>query len=293
MSYVYFIQQGEDGPIKIGKSHDPHERLAQLQTGSAYELRLLGFCVESPGRDESSFHEKFAEHHLRGEWFNMRPEIYSEATELGTPNKLEEIARLEAENLMFHERRVAFRAGWRVHVPYVITHLEGATYAVLNRHYKPVGMITEEWVDYKLHATLINDFTPVLQRKISFNGKTFKEGKGSIALYNDGGFSTYGNFGQRLQLLRDLIEGSHPDAYPPYVEMERDEDNWKFTEKQTHRRSAVGLEALGRAYRETLLEGKCAPSSSELLGKIKNTPFTRLCDAGTAHRLAKQAGIQR
>ncbi|MDP9223823.1 MAG: hypothetical protein M3P18_08185, partial [Actinomycetota bacterium] len=38
--YVYFIQSGLDGPVKIGRSIKPKRRLPQLQTGNPDELIL-------------------------------------------------------------------------------------------------------------------------------------------------------------------------------------------------------------------------------------------------------------
>jgi len=40
-SYVYFVQAGEGGPIKIGVTRDIGGRLRTLQTGNPYRLRLL------------------------------------------------------------------------------------------------------------------------------------------------------------------------------------------------------------------------------------------------------------
>jgi len=69
---IYFIQRGEDGPIKIGQtSKDPQTRVAALQIGSAEPLRLLGFFRSK----ESKIHEMFREHRMSGEWFRPHPEI--------------------------------------------------------------------------------------------------------------------------------------------------------------------------------------------------------------------------
>jgi hypothetical protein len=69
---VYFIQAGEDGPIKIGCAVDVPRRLKVLQTGNVEVLRLL--CdFEGGPEEERRLHRLFAGHHLRGEWF--RPSI--------------------------------------------------------------------------------------------------------------------------------------------------------------------------------------------------------------------------
>lgn len=69
-TYIYVIQEGEDGPIKIGVSNDPSRRLQELQTGNALDLRLL---VKRPGirKDEVRLHHLLATHRMKGEWFEF------------------------------------------------------------------------------------------------------------------------------------------------------------------------------------------------------------------------------
>lgn len=66
--YVYFVQQGKDGPIKIGKAKNPRSRLSDLQVSSPFKLvpRLL-VCDQDL---ERRFHEMFSRLYIRGEWFN-------------------------------------------------------------------------------------------------------------------------------------------------------------------------------------------------------------------------------
>jgi hypothetical protein len=66
--FAYVIRAGEDGPIKIGKAMDPEARLAELQTGSWEELRLL-HVVPGYGEMERRFHIRLRAAHIRGEWF--------------------------------------------------------------------------------------------------------------------------------------------------------------------------------------------------------------------------------
>lgn len=39
-SYVYFIGEGDDGPVKIGSAKDPITRLRQMQTGNSRRLKV-------------------------------------------------------------------------------------------------------------------------------------------------------------------------------------------------------------------------------------------------------------
>lgn len=75
---IYFIQCGEDGPIKIGLTHGTAtKRMRSIQVDSPLPLRLLG-TLTAPRRlraFEVRVHVKFAKHHIRGEWFHPAPEL--------------------------------------------------------------------------------------------------------------------------------------------------------------------------------------------------------------------------
>lgn len=80
MLFVYFIQAGDGGPIKIGLADDPDARCAFLQVGNHEDLVLLAV---RPGSmtDERELHSRFAAGRLRGEWFRadtpgLRAEIH-------------------------------------------------------------------------------------------------------------------------------------------------------------------------------------------------------------------------
>jgi hypothetical protein len=69
---VYFIQNIETRRIKVGfTTSSVNARVAQLQTGSDSELRLLGVVTAdaSRGTTEGQLHLAFAEWQYRGEWF--------------------------------------------------------------------------------------------------------------------------------------------------------------------------------------------------------------------------------
>jgi hypothetical protein len=65
---IYFLQAGNNGPIKIGDSDAVHERLAELQVGCPYKLKLL-FVYNGREFDEAGLHKKFKHENIRGEWF--------------------------------------------------------------------------------------------------------------------------------------------------------------------------------------------------------------------------------
>lgn len=84
---IYFIQAGDEGPIKIGYTlgtDNFKHRFRMLQTGNHEELRLLKL-VEGSKRDEESLHLQF--HHLQyragSEWFYDSQQIRDLIERLG------------------------------------------------------------------------------------------------------------------------------------------------------------------------------------------------------------------
>lgn len=73
-TFVYFVQSGDDGAIKIGWSSDPDNRISDLQTGNPVVLRLL-CCLIGGASIERALHERFANHRLQGEWFAPHEDI--------------------------------------------------------------------------------------------------------------------------------------------------------------------------------------------------------------------------
>ena len=73
--FVYFIQADDNGPIKIGfTADDPKKRIAQLQTGNASTLKLLGFVKGSTSK-ERELHAALSEWRMQGEWFQSHPTV--------------------------------------------------------------------------------------------------------------------------------------------------------------------------------------------------------------------------
>jgi hypothetical protein len=98
VSWTYFIQSVDGGPIKIGfTSKPPSERLGALQTGSPTKLRLVGLIA---GNQEKILHKRFSKDHSHGEWFSPSKElvgfIEAEASSL-LQNHFASQARLQLE----------------------------------------------------------------------------------------------------------------------------------------------------------------------------------------------------
>jgi hypothetical protein len=81
-TWVYFIQSGDNGPIKIGVAGDVGRRLRSMQTGNPETLRLLGKWWATV-EDERTLHRQFAYAHLHGEWFKPVDELVRLASSLG------------------------------------------------------------------------------------------------------------------------------------------------------------------------------------------------------------------
>lgn len=74
--WVYFIECGDAGPIKIGIATSVWSRLATLQSSSPYEMRCL-VAVERPLAKflEADLHAQFADSLIRGEWYERTDEL--------------------------------------------------------------------------------------------------------------------------------------------------------------------------------------------------------------------------
>lgn len=84
--YVYFIQAGENGPVKIGVANSVERRLDQLQTGNHLKLTILKKikCLSKINAFyvESELHHEFRKYRIRGEWFKaliLKGEFESES----------------------------------------------------------------------------------------------------------------------------------------------------------------------------------------------------------------------
>lgn len=67
---VYFIQSGEDGPIKVGKADDVTARQRGLQTGNPCELIVRAWQPTWGRAHERTLHVRLADHRIHLEWFH-------------------------------------------------------------------------------------------------------------------------------------------------------------------------------------------------------------------------------
>lgn len=70
---VYFIEA--DGvAVKIGFTHDVVRRIRVMQIDCPHRLYVIG-AMKAGYQIESKLHKKFRRYRIRGEWFNLAPEI--------------------------------------------------------------------------------------------------------------------------------------------------------------------------------------------------------------------------
>lgn len=94
-SFVYFVQSGSSGPIKIGFAKNAGVRLRGLQTGSHEKLRLL--CAIPGGRAlEAALHKAFKDARLDGEWFKPTPALVALTREIASTSKVSKPSRRAA-----------------------------------------------------------------------------------------------------------------------------------------------------------------------------------------------------
>ncbi|MDD3412567.1 MAG: GIY-YIG nuclease family protein [Lachnospiraceae bacterium] len=85
--HVYFVierelAEGQTMPhLKVGYSHDPIKRLAQLQTGHPLKLGMEGWFTydteEEAQEIESAYHRLFGYYRTNGEWFQLSEIIWN------------------------------------------------------------------------------------------------------------------------------------------------------------------------------------------------------------------------
>ena len=71
---TYFVRDGNDGLIKIGKSEvgSLEYRIQALQTGNPRPLLIVGIII---GNVEKELHRKFKRYKVSGEWFRAGPNL--------------------------------------------------------------------------------------------------------------------------------------------------------------------------------------------------------------------------
>ena len=110
-SFVYFIRQvGGIGPIKIGYSARPKERLSKLQDWSPVPLEVV-LTIPGDHKLERNIHECFADLHSHKEWFRAEHRLVRAIAAMADGVPVHEAIDLNARIGSIQPLRVAqFRA---------------------------------------------------------------------------------------------------------------------------------------------------------------------------------------
>lgn len=72
---VYFIQQENGGPIKIGYTKNNIQgRLSVIQAHSPFNFKLI-YSMEGTSKTETAIHKEFESDRIKNEWFNPSPRL--------------------------------------------------------------------------------------------------------------------------------------------------------------------------------------------------------------------------
>lgn len=75
---LYVIQEGDDGPVKVGMADHPYRRLSTHQTGNPRPLALRAVYEGERGDCralEKAFFLAFGHQHIRGEWYSVGADL--------------------------------------------------------------------------------------------------------------------------------------------------------------------------------------------------------------------------
>lgn len=79
-----YVIKHELGPVKIGISENPEQRLEEIQRFCPYRLELESvFKAKDPHRHEAHLHSELSHRKVRGEWFDLPPRLERDLIQTG------------------------------------------------------------------------------------------------------------------------------------------------------------------------------------------------------------------
>lgn len=146
--YVYFVRPvGHEGPIKIGCSELPEQRLKTLAEWSPYELEIAA-TVPGSFRLERDLHDRFFHLRIHREWFRAGPDLVGLVAALRSGVPLSEAVDLSIKTGRWR-RRIVFTANQRLYLSYAARLRNQAHKRRTDRHYfiwpKQVGAVLRRW----------------------------------------------------------------------------------------------------------------------------------------------------
>jgi hypothetical protein len=89
---IYFIRAQGTNLIKIGCTESLNGRMSNMQVACPHKLILIK-TIDGSYNLEQTFHTRFSEDHIRGEWFNWSPKLQQVID--GIPSGTRNISGLE------------------------------------------------------------------------------------------------------------------------------------------------------------------------------------------------------
>jgi hypothetical protein len=161
-SVVYFMQDGEGGPIKIGTTIHIARRTRELEAIAGRPLRLLLTIPGGPW-SESTLHETFGEYriHPRREWFHPAPALIDFIAKPSEPLFWAAPCRLWAEHQGIHSafEGMAKRPGHAIPADDQLEQITAITNGKLNR---------QSWIDH--HSRLVPAPSSLLHPAMTLRG---------------------------------------------------------------------------------------------------------------------------
>lgn len=111
MKSLYFIQEGYNGPIKIGLTkQNLAYRVAHMQCGNYRRLQVLGIIENQDKHDERNWHRRYADVRVGGEWFAPTVALLTEIIKKSVAPKPHAVSSVSQRKLQDRDR--IDRAGW-------------------------------------------------------------------------------------------------------------------------------------------------------------------------------------
>jgi hypothetical protein len=133
--WVYFLRRADGvGPVKIGCSQRPEDRLSNFMQWSPYPLQIVARLLGDESL-ERRFHAQFSGQHSHREWFHPSPELIRVIDELRAGN-FDTAALPPAKAL----------SSYRPRAPWTPEQRQGAVYSHRLNHLRIRGVLAPEAV---------------------------------------------------------------------------------------------------------------------------------------------------
>lgn len=84
---IYFMREGTDGPVKIGRAADVELRRRAIHASGHPNMTVIR-TLDAKDWVECWFHRRFSDHRIKGEWFSYVPEMISDVPPDNEPDGL-------------------------------------------------------------------------------------------------------------------------------------------------------------------------------------------------------------